>query len=241
MPKAPTKRSARSTASRTSPTKASKPKNTAKTSEQDEHEPKKHYNKDDPKASHLYSDDNPETTLHGTGFKDAATAQKTLELVWKRSITYQFQTINTMFYRAKNHPHSKGNKDIEAAMEVFRTWLDETYPKAKEDRKDFKPLLSKKTVAKYLDVITKAKVDASFAQVYVDLPPKKRLANVLVDEKHPEEPDWEKTREEKLVELTKDKGEKPSDDDLWEGEKTPSTWHLQCIAWAWSPVSERKL
>lgn len=31
----------------------------------------------DPKQSHLYTDDNPETTLHGTGFKDAATANKT--------------------------------------------------------------------------------------------------------------------------------------------------------------------
>ncbi|KAF3761509.1 hypothetical protein M406DRAFT_353134 [Cryphonectria parasitica EP155] len=31
----------------------------------------------DPKASHLYTDDNPETTLHGTGFKDAAAAEKT--------------------------------------------------------------------------------------------------------------------------------------------------------------------
>lgn len=31
----------------------------------------------DPKDSHLYTDDNPETTLQGTGFKDAATADKT--------------------------------------------------------------------------------------------------------------------------------------------------------------------
>lgn len=30
-----------------------------------------------PKDSHLYTDDNPETTLQGTGFKDEATAQKT--------------------------------------------------------------------------------------------------------------------------------------------------------------------
>lgn len=31
----------------------------------------------DPKDSHLYTDDNPETSLQGTGFKDAATAHKT--------------------------------------------------------------------------------------------------------------------------------------------------------------------
>ncbi|KAL9051190.1 MAG: hypothetical protein Q9162_006168 [Coniocarpon cinnabarinum] len=246
MPKAPSARSTRSTAARASPTKSSKPKTSKapkasqSNSDDDAHEPKQHYNKSDPKASHLYTDDNPATTLHGTGFKDAATAQKTLELVTKRSLTYQFQTINTMFHRAKNHPHSDGNADIEAAMSVFRKWLDETYPRAKEERKDFKPLLSKKTVQRYLDTIKKAKVDSSFAEVYVSLPPRKRLANVLVDEKHPEEPDWEKNRENKLIELTKKTGEKPSEDELWEDEKS-TEWHLECIAWAWSPVSERKL
>lgn len=32
-------------------------------------------------ASHLYTDDNPETTLHGTGFKDEAAATKTSRLM----------------------------------------------------------------------------------------------------------------------------------------------------------------
>jgi hypothetical protein len=49
------------------------------------------------KDSHLYTDDNPETTLHGTGFKDTEAAKHTIELVSKRSLTYQFQTINTMY------------------------------------------------------------------------------------------------------------------------------------------------
>lgn len=30
-----------------------------------------------PKDSHLYTDDNPETTLQGTGFKDVTTAKNT--------------------------------------------------------------------------------------------------------------------------------------------------------------------
>lgn len=41
----------------------------------------------DPKQSHLYTDDNPETTLKGTGFKDVETANKTIALVSKRSLT----------------------------------------------------------------------------------------------------------------------------------------------------------
>ena len=87
----------------------------------------------DPKDSHLYTDDNPSTTIHGTGFKDEATAHKTLDLIKNRSLTYQFQTVNTMFYRAKHHPSMKkgisggaGTKGMEEAMAIFREWLDVT-------------------------------------------------------------------------------------------------------------------
>lgn len=37
------------------------------------------------------TDDNPETTLKGTGFKDVETANKTIELVSKRSLTCKQQ------------------------------------------------------------------------------------------------------------------------------------------------------
>lgn len=80
------------------------------------------------KDSHLYTDDNPTTTLKGTGFKDAATAKNTIELVSQRSLLYQFQTINTMYYRAKHHPHSASNLNMQAAMDVFEHWLKHTYP-----------------------------------------------------------------------------------------------------------------
>ena len=77
----------------------------------------------DPKASHLYTDDNPSTTLHGTGFKDANTAKHTLDLIAKRSLTYQSQTVNTMYHRAKHHPAMKNgdtakNADMREAVEV---------------------------------------------------------------------------------------------------------------------------
>ena len=82
MPKAPTKSRAKS--SRVDPIEAPKTK--------------------DPKASHLYTDDNPKTTIHGTGFKDKAAAERTLDLIGQRSLIYQYQTVNTMFNRAKHHP-----------------------------------------------------------------------------------------------------------------------------------------
>ncbi|KAF2716470.1 hypothetical protein K431DRAFT_289389 [Polychaeton citri CBS 116435] len=109
----------------------------------------------DAKASHLYTDDNPATTLHGTGFKDRAAAERTLELISKRSLTYQFQTVNTMFHRAKHHPAMEGNAGMREAMGVFRTWLDETYPAARAGLRldGFRPLLSKECVGKYLGKI----------------------------------------------------------------------------------------
>jgi hypothetical protein len=90
----------------------SKPQTSEKTSDDDSAKPatKKTTRKDTGKDSHLYTDDNPSTTLHGTGFKDAETANNTLELISKRSLTYQFQTINTLFHRARNHPSVKKAK-----------------------------------------------------------------------------------------------------------------------------------
>ena len=212
----------------------------------------------DPKDSHLYTDDNPATTIHGTGFKDKATAMHTLELISKRSLTYQFQTVNTMYHRAKHHPAMKkaaegsaGTKDMRDAMEVFREWLDETYPKEKEGLRvdgGFKPLLRKEVVERYLQRIedsSEVSEDAkAFARTYASLPKGKRLGNVLVDDKKPEEPDWERKRYQVLDELVPQGKEKESGwehSGLWSGDKEPSEQHLRLIAWAWSPVKESKL
>ena len=140
MPKAPSK--SRTTASRTTPTSSAKTKN--------------------PKDSHLYTDDNPTTTIHGTGFKDKAAAERTLDLIKERSLIYQFQTVNTMYNRAKHHPAMKkkiegsaGTADMRQAMEVFKNWLDVTYPAEREGLRagGFKPLLSKKVMERYLEKI----------------------------------------------------------------------------------------
>lgn len=69
----------------------------------------------------LYTDNNPNTTLKGTGFKDTQTALKTLKLISNRSIIYQKAIINTLYYRAKHHPHK--TKDIMDAMKIFKKWL----------------------------------------------------------------------------------------------------------------------
>ena len=211
----------------------------------------------DPKAYHLYTDDNPATTIHGTGFKDKAAAERTLELIAKRSLIYQFQTVNTMYNRAKHHPSMKkkvegsaGLADMKAAMSVFRTWLDETYPAERDAlrARGFKPLLSKTCVEHYLKQIEKSddiSVDAkSFAGVYVALPKGKKLGNVLVDNRKPTEPDWEKQRYESLSQLVPSGSEDAGSwgqSDLWTDSREVTSRHLELIAWAWSPVSESAL
>lgn len=195
--------------------------------------------KDPAKHSHLYTDDNPETTLHGTGFKDAETARKTISLVSKRSLTYQWQTINTMYNRAKHHPNKTNG--IEAAQAIFETWLKETYPTQKREQRAFKPLLSKKTVEAFLPLLAQTEgIDTTFAEMYVRLEARKRLANTLVDDKQPGEPDWDRARTDALAKLVPE-DDQVADDKLWGVDGQPSWDHLSLIAWAWSPVSEYRL
>jgi hypothetical protein len=246
----------------TSKSKAEPQPSVEETSDNDNAKPaaKGKTRKDTGKDSHLYTDDNPATTLHGTGFKDAATANNTLQLISKRSLTYQFQTINTLFNRARNHPSVKKAKTpdeapagIKEALEIFKTWLNETYPASKASLRagGFKPLLSKTFVEGQLGNITTAKdtgeVDAEaadFASLYVSLPKNRRLGNVLLDDDKPGEADWEVTRYEALNRLVPEgdeDGKGWAEDRLWNKSGGPSAEHYNLIAWGWSPVGERAL
>ncbi|CCG80787.1 protein of unknown function [Taphrina deformans PYCC 5710] len=196
------------------------------------------------KASHLYTDDNPETTLHGTGFKDGATAQRTIELVSKRSLTYQFQTINTMLHRARGHPHKSAN--MMDAMVILQDWVDSYRPR-KASLRTFK-LISRDTVERYLKRAeehneaqegTSETIDVEFARMYTSLAPKKRLANTLVDSTRPGEQDWEVRRYEALCALVPEDHE--MEGELWlemGSGKEPSVLHLKWIMWGYSPVKK---
>lgn len=98
-------------------------------------------------------------------------------------------------------------------------------------------------------------MNSKFAEIYTNLPKGKKLGNVLVDESQPGEADWEIRRyqaldrivpegmemeEEQEKEGEKEKG-RSWKELLWDEEGKVSEWHLSMIAWAWSPVSERKL
>lgn len=157
-----------------------------------------------------------------------------------RSAADQRQTINTMFNRAKHHPQK--TDDIKAAQAVFEKWLKETYPKAKSEQRVFKPVLAKKTMEAVLPLLKQAEgVDTAFAEMYVELEPRKRLANTLVDESQPGEADWDKARTTALSELVPEGGDDISEEKLRGEDGKPSVYHLSLIAWAWSPTTEYKL
>jgi hypothetical protein len=80
----------------------------------------------------LYEDKHPTTSLQGTGFKDAEKARQTIALVKGKPVVYQFQVINTMYYRAKHHPHQ--TPGMRSAMRVFAPWLRE-YRKTHQNQK----------------------------------------------------------------------------------------------------------
>ena len=72
----------------------------------------------------LYSDRNPKTTIKGFGYKNAQKAKNTLKKLktLNKPEVYNFQVINTMYYRAKHHKYR--TKDMEEAMKVFKKYLD---------------------------------------------------------------------------------------------------------------------
>ena len=73
--------------------------------------------------SSLYTDENPATTIKGTGFKNKRIAKRTIELTSQPGVRYkQYWTIRAMRERAAHHPNkSVGIRD---AISVFDEWLE---------------------------------------------------------------------------------------------------------------------
>jgi len=87
--------------------------------------------------SRLFTDENPATTMKGTGFKNAVVAQRTIELTSQPFAKYkQYWTIRAMRERAANHPHPTDG--FQEAMKIFDEWLSKYEEvEADERRKQF--------------------------------------------------------------------------------------------------------
>jgi hypothetical protein len=75
----------------------------------------------------LYEDNHPKTSTTGTGFKDKQKALDTLEIIKDSDMIYQKQVVNTMYNRAKYHPHQ--TETMREAMKVFEKWLQKNIKK----------------------------------------------------------------------------------------------------------------
>jgi len=73
--------------------------------------------------SSLYTDENPATTIKGTGFKNERIAKRTIELTSQPGVRYkQYWTIRAMRERAAHHPNKSAG--IRDAIIVFDEWLE---------------------------------------------------------------------------------------------------------------------
>ncbi len=76
----------------------------------------------------LYADYHPEKSNHSLGFKDVEIAINSIKNIENKPRIYQFQVINTLYNRAKYHPHQ--TEKMRDSMKIFKEWLD-NYKKSK--------------------------------------------------------------------------------------------------------------
>jgi len=80
------------------------------------------------KSENLYTDDNPETTISGLGFKDEEKARESItkltKLIDKKEITktHAIQAAISMEQRSKHHPHR--NENMKAAEKIYRAFIN---------------------------------------------------------------------------------------------------------------------
>ena len=142
----------------------------------------------------LYTDDNPKTTIKGTGYSDKKKALKTLKLISKRSIVYQKSVVITMLYRAKHHRNKTDN--MKEAIKVYERWIT----KNKNKKRRYK-YLKLTTIKKYEGLAKKYGIleipsVKKFYETYKKYKGNKRkMAFIPVDKSDPTGYDFDSMRE----------------------------------------------
>ena len=200
----------------------------------------------------LYTDKNPKTTIKGLGFKNKDKAIYTINKIKDKPIIYQFQAINTMYYRAKHHPHR--TKDMEEAMKIFKKWLDnykKKYMKGENKYKYLKYNIVQKfqKLAEYYNIskvargLEKPKTsDVGFLNVYKKNKNNPNKLNFIpVKKNKPNGTNWNKTRinrlNAKIGQIKKMKIKLYHTDGKLKG--IPTKMHTILIMWAYSPDEKR--
>jgi hypothetical protein len=197
--------------------------------------------------SKLYSDDHPDISLKGTGFKDIKTAQKTIKLVEKRSLKYQYDVINTMFNRAKYHPNQ--TVDMKEAMKIFKLWLNDY--KNKKSRESNYKFLELETIIKYEKIAEEygvsevarglkpsIKSDEGFLKVYKRVKKPYKLQYMPIKKSRPQGQDYYSFRnsfiKSRLGQMKAAKTKLFYTEGKYKG--LPTKQHIILIMYAYSPV-----
>jgi len=80
----------------------------------------------------IYTNAHPNTTIKGTGFKNAKKAKETIKIINQKlknkniTLTRAKQIINILIQRAKYHPHKTTN--MQSAINIFQKWMSKHQP-----------------------------------------------------------------------------------------------------------------
>ena len=93
--------------------------------------PKKYEGQNPSEHSDLYTDENPEGTIKGLGFKDAKTAKKSIKLIESSGKTHahKIQAAMAMEQRARFHPNA--TEGIKEAQKIYENFIEEMKKKTK--------------------------------------------------------------------------------------------------------------
>ena len=96
--------------------------------------PKKYEGQDPSEHSDLYTDEDPEGTIQGLGFKDKETAERSVNIIKRSGKTHahKIQAAMAMEQRARFHPNA--TPGIKAAQKVYANFIEEMKKKTKLKR-----------------------------------------------------------------------------------------------------------
>ena len=99
--------------------------------------PKKYEGQDPSEHSDLYTDEDPKGTIQGLGFKDKATAEKSVNIIKRSGKTHahKIQAAMAMEQRARFHPNA--TPGIKAAQKVYAKFIEEMKEKTKRNPRTF--------------------------------------------------------------------------------------------------------
>jgi len=209
----------------------------------------------------LFEDYHPNTTISGLGFKNSEKAIQSLQKIKQMPLSYQKAVINTLYYRAKYHPHQ--TKEMKEAMKIFKKWInehaqkkyktkikfggknnnDKKYPFLDHSLIDYyQKLASYYQISKVARGLEKPKTtDKGFLQVYTPSIKEEDLKNIPVRKNNPSGANWYQTRVNRIcAKLGQMKSQNiPYFYDEGKLKGLPTKMHTILIMWAYSPYADK--